>query len=75
MKIKPVTEEMMSMRLGPTMDMRVPTEGMRGQGQSSLYDALGAELKRQERVRDLRTKHGNPRHKPASDVFFPKGQY
>lgn len=57
------------------MDMRVPTEGMRGQGQSSLYDALGAELKRQERVRDLRTKHGNPRHKPASDVFFPKGQY
>lgn len=45
MNIKPVTQEMMSMRMGSS-DLRSPTDGMRGQGQSDLYDALGAELKR-----------------------------
>jgi len=57
LRIAPVTDKMMSMRMADS-DMRSPTNGMRNQGQSSLYDALGAEMKRREVMNKKRMHNG-----------------
>lgn len=65
MKIAPVTDKMMKMRMGNTVDMRAPNNGMRNQGQSELFDALGAEMKRKQARWKIRTGHNMTPRPPS----------